>query len=311
MRRAEDDELDDVGYEPEPGDLGERRLVDPRSIPVRFSKLREMARSALHYFHACQSGDTDTLARKLGRGAHAMVLGTPVVKWTKKTAAGKSAPRNGKEWEAFKAANPGAEILNTTEHRASAGIANAIRNHPIAAAMLYKAGDLPEAIRRHPDAAPFLHRDGSLLEHEVDWTFLGRKCQSHIDVWRPGRFVADVKTARDGNPARFRKVAIWSGYHAQLAFYADAAKAAGQPVPEAYIIVVESAPPYAVTVMKLTDRALEDGRAKVRSWFERLKTCEASGSWHSYTQIVEELDAIDEDDLPLIVEDDEEVELES
>jgi hypothetical protein len=124
---------------------------------------------------------------------------------------------------------------------------------------------------------------------------MDRACQSHLDVYRRGAVLADVKTAVDGNPLWFPWVARRSHYFAQLACYTEAVESLGHPTPPAFVILVESAPPYPVTVMRVSERAIEAGRRQVRLWLEKLLVCEASNSWHGYSQCVEPLDLPDDD----------------
>lgn len=256
-----------------------RAPTDPATIPVRFSNLRSMARSPLHYWDAVQLGREDTLAMRLGRGAHAMVLGEPVIKWTGKT-------RQGGKWETFKREHADKEILNAKEWAQAEGIANAIRRHPLAAKLLF---------------------DGTVLEQTIEWEWLGRKCSSRPDSRAAGLRVLDLKTTRCADPEKFRWDAIRQGYHGQLAFYglADAYLTGKQP-DELYAVAVESKRPYPVTVFRLTDEDRIAGEKLCRKWFERLLTCEASDCWPAYTDAIVSLEvpgegdpsAIDIDDLP-------------
>lgn len=257
-----------------------RAPIDPATVPVRFSNLRCMARSALHYWDAVQLGREDTLAMRLGRGAHAMVLGMPVIKWTGKT-------RQGKAWDRFKAEHADKEILNAKEWAQAEGIANAIRRHPIAAPLLF---------------------EGTVLEQTIEWEWLGRKCSSRPDSRAAGRRVLDLKTTRCADPEKFRWDALRQGYHGQLAFYglADAFITGKQP-DDLYAVAVESKRPYPVTVIRLTDEDRVAGEKLCRIWFERLLVCEASDHWPAYTDAIVELGvpsdgdpnaAIDIDDLP-------------
>jgi hypothetical protein len=241
-----------------------RRAVDPRYVPVRFSRLRQLARSALHYWHACQEFDNDSAAKKLGRGVHAKVLNQPVAIWDGVTDSGRARPRNGKDWEAFKAANAGAEILNGKENAAAEAINQAVRRHPRAAELLYAAGTQHEL--------------------QVDWTFEGRRCSSRLDAYRRGGVLLDLKGARDGDPVRFARTAYWSHYHAQLAFYRAAVVSLGHPAPACYLLVVENVAPHPVTVMPVAERALEAGLALCSTWMERLRGFEAANQWPGYAQ---------------------------
>ncbi len=256
-----------------------RPVIDPRTVPVRFSNLKHMARSALHYWDAVQLDRQDTLAMRLGRGAHAMVLGMPVIKWVGKT-------RNGKVWEAFKELHADKEILNAKEWAAAEGIANAIRRHPIAAPLLF---------------------EGATIEETIEWEYLGRKCTSRPDSRRGSAIVTDLKTTQCAEPNKFKRDAMYRGYNAQLAFYGLAVEhLTGVRPDELYVVAVESKRPYAVQVLVLDDEARQQGEKLCRLWFERLLVCEASNHWPAYTDAIATFDvpsegdpnnAIDLDDL--------------
>lgn len=242
-----------------------RPEIDPRTVPVRFSNLKHMARSALHYWDAVQLDRQDTLAMRLGRGAHAMVLGMPVVKWVGKT-------RNGKVWDKFKDAHPDAEILNRKEWAVAEGMANAIRRHPIAAPLLF---------------------EGTVLEEQIEWEWLGRKCTSRPDCRRGTEHVTDLKTTQCAEPNKFKRDAMYRGYNAQLAFYGLAVEHLTGVRPESlYVVAVESKRPYAVTVLRMDEDARIQGEKLCRIWFEQLLVCESSNTWPAYT------DAIATFDLP-------------
>jgi PDDEXK-like uncharacterized protein DUF3799 len=261
-------------------------VIDPRKVPVRFSRLRQLSRSALHYWHSVQEdkNENDTAARRLGRAAHAVALGgARIALFGPGTFNGKAykGVKNGAYWENFKKENKGKEIVTAKE--------------------LAKATAMARAIEKHPKVRDMLYSGGTQLEHEVDWTWQDRACQSHFDAYRKGDFVADVKTARDGEPGRFAWAAIKSGYHAQLAYYVEACERLGHPTPEPFIIVVENAPPYPVTLMHITPKALEAGRRQCRLWFEQLLGYEAANEWPAYTDNTVELDVPDDFDERFVV----------
>lgn len=260
------------------------RYVDPRTVPVRFSNLKHMAASALHYLDAVQTDRDDTIAMRFGRGTHALIFGQPVVKWDGKT-------RNGKVWDAFKATNAHAEIMNVKEWAAAESIASALRNHSL--------------------AAPLLFDHGAVHEEQIAWEWLGRACTSRLDMHRPGVLV-DLKTTKCADPVRFERDAYWRGYHAQLAFYSLAYRHKyGESPAASYIVAVESKRPHAIVVMHVPPAALEVGEMQCRGWFERLLACEASNAWPGYSESVVEFRLPSEASPPNITIDGEEVDFDA
>ena len=232
--------------------------------PVHFSDLKWMAKSPAHY-RAALEADRDTSAMRLGRAVHAYVLGSvqPLV-W--------AGDRRTKAWKEFKTANEGAEILTVDEHDSARRMADSVLRHPHA----------PQYLRGY-------------REMTIDWTFLGRACRSTLDVLGKS-FVTDLKTCTTSDPVKFGWQAQKMAYPAQLAFYQDAAVDSGLGQPDqAYIVAVESSAPYVVTVLRLTDRALEQGRRQIRLWFERLLACEQCDTWPGYVESIVDLDVPDDD----------------
>ena len=242
------------------------KYIDPRDVPVRFSTLKQFARSPAHYWHACQLGGDETLAMRLGSGAHALLFGKPIATWGGKV-------RNGKAWDAFKAQHDGTTILNQREAAEARDIADAVRSNELAARLL----------------------NDVITEQTLHWTWQGRKCRSTPDA-RSTYTVVELKTTKCADPDRFSRDAMWRHYHAQLAFYLDAVREAGLGAPrEAYIVAVESSPPYPVTVLRLTERAIDQGRRMCRLWFEQLLACEAANQWPGYAQSIVDFDVPDPD----------------
>lgn len=254
-----------------------RRLVDPRTKPVRFRHLVAMGRSPLHCLAAFQEpDDRGSLSMRLGAGAHGMLLDKPVVAYPGKV-------RRGKEYDAFVAAHPRAVILNAREHAKATAISRAVRSHAEAAALLL---------------APDVTR-----ERELHWSWMGRRCVSTPDAFGRGA-VVELKTTRCAQPDRFVRDGTFRAYHAQLSWYSEALRSLDVALHSAYVVAVESEAPHAVTVLKLTGRALEAGARLVRAWWERLRVCEDCGEWPQYTSCVADFDVPD-DDLELTFADDE------
>lgn len=250
----------------------ERVVIDPKSIPLRFSRLRHMAASALHYWQSVQDNRDDTIAMRFGRGVHALVLGLSVIRWTGKT-------RQGKAWDAFKAKHADKEILSTKEWDRAHGIYEAIKRHPIANEVLF---------------------GGTTLEETIEWELNGRKCTSRPDARRGTERLVDLKTTRCAEPRKFERDAMFRGYHAQFSFYGRAIREAfGSSPRESLVVAVETVKPFPITVLELTPGALEAGEKCWRLWFEQVLVCEAADRYPAYTDAIEKLDAHDTGDVVL------------
>jgi hypothetical protein len=221
---------------------------------VRYSRLKLMALSAAH---SPAWAEKDTPALERGKALHAIVLGgPPVLCYPGKV-------RNGKEWEAWQAANDGAIILNRSDYALVAGMA--------------------EEVLRHRDATALLAGEH---EVEIDWSYLGRPCQSHVDViGQGGGSITELKSSVSSSPDRFPYLAHRMNYAGQLAFYLQAVEQARGVRPKtAYVVAVEQTPPHVVTAMEAAPDFLELGERTVRLFMERLLGCEAANEWPGYVQ---------------------------
>lgn len=256
QEEAAEAEFEATGESPEEEQNAENR--------VHFSRLKLLSRSPAHYL-AAQGKNTYAMER--GSALHSLILGgAEVIAYPGKQ-------RRGKDWESFKADHPGAIILTRTESSKTFAMAASVRSHKLAMSVL----------------------EGQ-HEVEVDWTFLGRDCQSHVDVIGAD-YVTELKSTADAQPDRFNWHARRMWYLAQLAFYDSAVRTKGLCQPKAhYIVAVESAPPFVVEVFKCTERAIEHGHKTIRLWFERLLSCESARTWPGYCQSIVPLDVPEEED---------------
>lgn len=78
--------------------------------------------------------------------------------------------------------------------------------------------------------------------------------------------LVDLKTTAGdaANPQKMLKKIIEYGYHRQLAFYGDGLEENGKRVRNRIIIAVDTQPPYAVGVYRLTKELLEHGRQQYK-----------------------------------------------
>ena len=268
----------DCDDEPE-GAVGERE-TDPRKVPVHYSALRQMARSAAHCKHAMTAPwGGGSLAMRMGTAGHAatfephkLVTYLPGIFTDKK---GKTRPhgdrRDGEAWEQFKAKpeNVGKVIVNRRERAVAEAIASALRNDPL--------------------AAPLLFGPSVVLEQEILWAVDGRECSSRPDARKRGVHVTELKVVRTGEPEPFLRTAIRSGHHGQVRFYdrADAYETGrpfDDPPIDLWVVAVESAPPYVVTTYKLDDTAKIAADRDIHTWWSKLMACEAINFYPGYSQ---------------------------
>lgn len=266
------------------------KYVDPASIPTRFTLLKLLALSPAHYRAGCQRDQDDSLRARLssmssardrkdcyrfGTAVHGLIDDKEVAVYT-----ARRDPRAAawKEFQAEAAARGCVEILNPGEMR--------------------KAKLVVDAIKRNEDACRLLF-DGTIREQRIDWRFCGKEARSTPDARGP-HHSADLKTAQTAHPEMFRRQGMRLFYHCQGALYADAIEEeTGTRPGDVYIIVVEKSDPYPVSVLRITDRALEVGAKVNRLWIEQLLACERANQWPEYIQGVGNFDLDEPEDLGL------------
>lgn len=248
--------------------------------PVHFSRLTAIDLSPAHYLEGLLTEWGDTAPMRIGRGTHSLALGGPEVVCFPHI-------RRGKEWEAFRRAHPGAEILSTSEMRVAEGAAAALRRHRAAMRLLESA---------------------RLREHEFEWFRAGFRCAGRLDFARPGEFVADLKIVRSSHPEAFARQAIRMRYHAQMPWYQYGLAQNGLYCPAAYLVAIESAPPHPVVVRPLTARALEEGDRLCDEWLEKLRQCQREDLWPGYSEEPIDLDVEPDSELAWADDEGEEIE---
>lgn len=258
------------------------RIRDTRDVRVRNHHLRAMARSPAHCRHEMLFDNEDpSISKRLGSGVHALILGGP------KLALYPGKVRRGREYDAFAKDNSGALILTKKEYDRSHRIADAIRGNNLACQVLFQ-----------PD---------SIFEKSIDWEWLGRSRRCTPDV-RTKTHLAELKSTRNASPDKFKWDALRYGYVAQLADYSNAMEEVNGYAPKlTYIVAVETAAPFVVSVYSISPRDLDVGQRQIRTWMERLLACEAAGSFPGYCESIQDLEIPNNsDDLDLVFGDDEE-----
>lgn len=227
---------------------------------LRFSTLKHFASSPAHFAYWHGREMEPSAAMRIGTAVHSAVLGgAPVVRY--------DGTRRGKAWDDFEASHPGATILTATEY----DTAQACRN----------------AIWYNGEAFKHCGLGIGINERLIEWDFNGVPFRSTPDRYygpSDAATLVELKTTRSAQPAKFLRDATSRHYHAQLGVYRAALASVGVTVAKALIVAVETVPPYNVTVLELTDRALDVGYRTACGWLEQYKVCEASGEWPGYVQ---------------------------
>lgn len=159
------------------------------------------------------------------------------------------------------------------------------------AADMNRAASMVEAVDNNTTACGLL--SGGLPEQSMLWTEAGTDCAGQADYWRgDDRILVDLKThGRPTPPAAAGKWIANSGYHVQLAHYsAGIAACTGAPPDEVYVVAVESVPPYAVGVYRLTPLMLRLGEYQRQRALEAYRAAVADGAWPAYPDRVVDVD---------------------
>jgi hypothetical protein len=241
---------------------------------LNWSTLKNMGRSPAHYKYALTHPREDTDSMKKGRAVHVAVF-EPLV-FARQYTVWEGGRRAGKEWTAFREDNVDKEILTLKEYEECAAIAAAVRADPV--------------------AVPYL--GGGRGEQTITWEFdfpavsdfpaQRFECKGRID-WVTPAAIVDLKTSKTADPTGFGHEAFRYGYHTQAAWYADGYEQATGKRKPVVLVVVESAPPHAVSVFRIPDVYMDLGRETYRGLLNRLDFCQREDSWPAYLEDVGEL----------------------
>ena len=238
--------------------------VDPRSLPVRFTRLKQLALSAAHYEMICQeegaADKEESIALRLGAGFHAgLFLDRPVRCFPGR--------RAGKAWERFeaRAREERAVVLIDSEYALVSGMINAVRRHPRAMKLLF---------------------DGTRREQRIDWSHGDRTCRGTPDAFETaGGWQAELKSARCTEPRWLAREVLRRFYHAQVTFYDEPIERVTARAPgEDYIVGVENVRPHNVTILRLTDKARDQGAKLCHLWMAALLQAEHSNYYGGYVE---------------------------
>jgi len=134
------------------------------------------------------------------------------------------------------------------------------------------------------DVHPLPFTDGK-PEQTIVWEEDGGViCRARLDWLRDDHtIVDDLKTSsRSANPDTFTRSIFSMGYDVQVAAYTRAVERTVGVTPEFRFVVVEAAPPYALSVIGLGPAALTIAEKKWRYAVETWRRCLARDEWPGY-----------------------------
>lgn len=251
-------------------DLDGQPVAEPirRNVhdPVHFSDLRHMKDSPAHFRASVARVWEPTRDMRVGTIVHELVLGPhktkPLVKYD-------GDDRKGNRWKDFfdswKRQCPKCEIVTQKEWDDAEPIAAAVRADPVARRLI----------------------DGARREVDLAWESAGIKCETDgIDLVGVG-YLGDLKRTSCTEPEGFSRHAFRNLWHSQMTFYEEGARLCGIDTSKGlYLLGVEPDPPYAVTVLELTEPVIEHGRQSCIKWLEALRVARDNDHWPAYTQSV-------------------------
>lgn len=157
-----------------------------------------------------------------------------------------------------------------------------------------KADDVYNAIMKNKTASSLLAQGApevSCFWQDREYDF---PCKARFDFINKDGWLVDLKTTRDASSLGFSKAIINFGYHRQAAMYSDGYRAVTGKEPKGFVfIAVETEPPYAVAVHKISGPSLQVGYESYRSLLGKYVECVNKDEWPGYPDEMNEIDIPD------------------
>ena len=169
----------------------------------------------------------------------------------------------------FFSENAGMEIIEENNYISAVNIANAIKSHSIAAAMIAAKGDIEKRLNwKHT---------GIDVTGQPDKVIL--PCEEY-----PNGMIVDIKTCQDSRLNAFRN-AIWGyKYHLQSAAYVEAVEeSTGYKMPFTFI-AIESENPYGIGTYELEEYVIDYGLSEIDRLIRLYGECLKQDIWNGYSQ---------------------------
>ncbi len=152
--------------------------------------------------------------------------------------------RYGKTWDQFVEANQSSRILTEEEYRTAVAVRDSLNNHPAVRQIIKGDADREISVRWQDSTT-------------------GLECRGRMDYLRPS-VLADLKTIRSVTERTIISNCHEYQYPLSMAAYSDGLTANDYVPPPAYLIFVESKPPYDVSVKLVESDELAFGHKQWR-----------------------------------------------
>lgn len=187
-----------------------------------------------------------------------------------------------------------AEDWRTKAAQEARKVAYAEGKTPVLTSEAAQVDAMATALREHPVASALLDPDRGQPEQSIFWRDerFGIDRRARLD-WLPdtdgGRLiVGDYKTTQSAEPAAIRKAVANYGYYMQAPWYIDAVRALGLAEDVFFVFIFqEKAAPHLITVAELDVAAMKAGWARNDEAMAVFAECAETGDWPGYTTEVE------------------------
>jgi hypothetical protein len=235
------------------------------------SRAKHALVSALDYKWHCEHPSEQTDEMSFGTLAHSMFLEPDSLPL--KYAVWRGGVRRGNKYDEFCYANEHSRILTEDEYRAAVAVRDSLNSHPAVRQIIRGDADKEISLRWQDKAT-------------------GLECRGRMDYLRP-LVLADLKTIKAVTDKAIVQNCYQYHYALSMAAYGEGLKAIGYEPPPAYLIFVESKPPYDVSVKLIESDELMYGQ---KQWREALKVIAKARDTGKYPGISSEI-------LPLVLPD--------
>lgn len=233
---------------------------------MRWSKLKNMRKSPLHFLHGLDVESEETTSLRTGSALHTLVFEPEL--YESRFAVYRQSKNKGegakKRWEMFQAeaVAKGLTILDAEEEARANGMAAAIAKR----------------------AAQYIAPSRGRAEIPLTWTDerTGLLCKCRLDWVTLGGMVVELKSARSAEVRAFGRQAWNLGYFHQGDFYSmGIAAATGQKADEIpfMFMAVESDPPHDVSLFEPCTETKYAAQEEVNKLMDQLAECRRTNKW--------------------------------